>query len=129
MSMKTHEFATALTLLAGMLRRAPNQSIEEFVDRPAQKRQKFDPSNIPFALSTLVSLAEVDKGQWLAFISDNGFPIEIRPRDASRDIIGKLLNFLADNPDARARVASTAQRNKSDASPEIMRALDLLLRP
>lgn len=129
MSMKTHEFASALTLLAGMLRRAPNQPLEDFVERPTQKKSKPDPSNIPFALSTLVGLSEVDKAQWLMFIREHGFPIDIRPRDASRDIIGKLLNFLAENPEARARVANTAQRQRSDASPEIMRALDLLLRP
>jgi hypothetical protein len=129
MSMKTHEFAAALTMLAAVLRRAPSQPLDEFFERPAPKRAKPDPSSIPFALSTLVSLSEVDKGQWLTFIREQGFSIDIRPRDASRDIIGKLLNFLAENPEARARVANTAQKNKSDSSSELMRALDLLLRP
>lgn len=60
-------------------------------------------------------------------MAGHGFPIDVRPRDASRDIIGKLLKFLEENPDARNRLNHAAQKGRSETSPELARALQLLL--
>lgn len=123
---KTHELASALNALAQMLRKMPNQPLDD-LEWSAQ-RSKVDPSTIPVALSTLVSLSDIDKGQWALFIREHGFPIEIRARDASRDIIGKLLRYLEANPDARKKL-SNSSRTRSTTSPELMKALDALLKP
>lgn len=125
--MKTHDVANALTLLATILRRGPNEDLEDFSTAKI-RRQRPDTANIPVALSTLVALSTVDKHQWQAVIAEYGFPIEIRPRDASRDILGKLLNYLEENPDARKRLRTTAPTSRSDISPELMTALQHLLK-
>jgi hypothetical protein len=126
--MKTHEFAKQLAILGKVLRQLPNMPIEDlgFVTPP--HRRSVDQSSIPVALSTLVALNDIDKRQWISFIEENQFPIEIRARDASRDILGKLLKFLEQNPEARGRLTNAAQRERTSTAPELRRALDLLLK-
>lgn len=125
--MKTHEIANILISLANVLKAAPNQELTDFGrGKPAKKLKDSD---VPLALSTLLALSELDKGQWLNVINEFNFPIEIRPRDASRDILGKILSHLAQNPDARKRLSLAAQGGRSETSPELMKALSFLLKP
>jgi hypothetical protein len=125
--MKTHDLAKQLVTLSKALRQLPNMPVED-LGLATPHRRSIEPSSIPVALSTLVALNDIDKRQWIYFIHENGFPIEIRPRDASRDILGKLLKFLEQNPEARGRLTSAAQRERTSTAPEIRRALDLLLK-
>jgi hypothetical protein len=125
--MKTHELAAALEFLARLLRQGTNDDLES-LSSERLKRTKPDMANIPVALSTLVALSGVDKQQWQAVIREYGFPIEFRPRDASRDILGKLLNYLEENPDARKRLRATPPSARTDISPELMTALQHLLK-
>jgi hypothetical protein len=125
--MKTHEIAKVLSALAQGLRDAPDQSLDEFTSRTANP--KPNPASIPTALSTLVALADFDKRQWQAFISEYEMPIQVRPRDASRDILGKVLKHLEQNPQARQRLRNAVtHRPRTDISPELMSALQLLLK-
>lgn len=124
--MKTHDLAKALESLARVLRRAPDTTLDELTS--LSPRRKPESSEIPLALSTLVGLADIDKSQWLKFIQANGFPIDIRPRDASRDVVGKLLRYLEQSPEARKKITTVAERARSQTSPELQRALDFLLK-
>ncbi len=69
--MKTHEIARVLSTLADLLRRAPNQTLEEF--GAGHARPTIDAASVPVALSTLVALSEIDKSQWLALIREKQF--------------------------------------------------------
>jgi hypothetical protein len=125
--MKTHELAKELRKLADVLDSAPNVAL----DRVALSKRDslpFNSGQIAVSLSTLVELSRVDKRQWLALIDELGFPIEIRPRDASRDIIGKLLTYLEANESARERLKTKAASKGAQASPELMKALNSLLK-
>ena len=124
--MKTHDLAKALTLLSKILQGQPNQDLNSVSF--GERRQRPNTDSAPAALSTLVALSRFDKAQWLQVIRDHNFPIEVRARDASRDILGKLLNFLEENAEARKRLSSEAQISRPDTSPELMKALQLLLR-
>jgi hypothetical protein len=124
--MKTHELAKALTTLSNLLRSAPDQELDGV--RLGLRRPRPDAASIPMALSTLVALSRFDKAQWLEIIEQYKFPIDVRPRDASRDILGKLLNHLEQNPESRNRLTVDAQQNRSETSPELMKALQLLLK-
>lgn len=126
--MKTHDLAKALETLARILRGGPNVSLDEMKTLGTKSRRRPEPSEIPLALSTLVSLADIEKGQWLEFIRANGFAIEVRPRDASRDVVGKLLRYLEQSPEARKKIANVAERSRSETSPELQRALNFLLK-
>src|SRR5437899_627274 len=116
--MKTHELAKALRTLSDLLRNMPDQDLEGF--RFGLRRPRPDTASIPMALSTLVALSRFDKAQWLEIIHQYKFPIDIRPRDASRDILGKLLNHLEQDPESRNRLSVEAQKSRSDTSPELM---------
>ena len=73
-----------------------------------------------------MQLARIDKKQWIQMIRDFGFDIPIRPADASRDVLGKLLRFLDQNPQALQKLRDGAKRSTS--SPQLLRALDALLK-
>jgi hypothetical protein len=125
--MKTHDLAKALRALASLLEKSRNIPIEEL--RVASRdTTNQDSTQIALSLSTLVELSRVDKQQWLAFINDLGFPIDVRPRDASRDLLGKLLAYLEANESARERLKTKAASKESQASPELMKALSSLLK-
>jgi hypothetical protein len=125
--MKTHDVASALELLARFLRQAPNEELSSTA-LGSLKRAKPDSASIPVALSTLVALSRVERQQWQAVIQEYGFPIVVRPRDASRDILGKLLNYLEQNPEAIKRLRLSPPSSRSDISPELMSALQHLLK-
>jgi len=125
--MKTNVIAKMLIALARALRNSPNVSLEELTFRqPTQK--KPNPSDIPMALSALVALSQFDKTQWRAVIEEYKFPIEVRNTESTRDIVGKILRHLEQDPEARRRLRQAVQRTKSDVNPELMTALNFLLK-
>lgn len=121
--MKTHDFAKQLTVLAKALRALPNIEVEQLGNLQAKG------PNLAVGLSTLTSLAEIEKAQWIDFIRQHDLPIEVRARDASRDIVGKIMNYLQTDKDARNRIANAAASSRGSVSSELQRAFDILLRP
>jgi hypothetical protein len=124
--MKSHELAQALSTLSRLLKSGPNVELSQL-----KVRELFDShSNRDLALnlSTLVSLSSVDKQKWMELIRENGFPIEVRPRDASRDIFGKLCSYLESNPQAQDRLKANVTKTSGKSSPELMKALATLLK-
>ena len=122
--MKSHDVANILRQLAKILRDAPNIELSELtISQPHQLKT----SDMAIGLSTLVELAKIDKSQWLALITEYNLPVEIRPKDASRDILGKVLNYLEEHPEAQQKLKDSVNKD-SQASPELMRALSLLLK-
>ena len=125
--MKTHEAARLLSLISHALRKGPDVDLQDMVFNPS-KRSKPNPSTIPVALSALIALSKFDKTQWRAVIEEFHFPIQVRSTESTRDIVGKILRLLEKDPDARMRLKQSAQRSKSDVSPELMNALNFLLK-
>lgn len=124
--MKSHELAQALSVLSKLLKSGPNVELSQL-----KVRELFDshnPKDLALNLSTLVSLSSVDKQKWMELIRENGFPIEVRPRDASRDIFGKLCAYLEANPQAQDRLKANVNKTSGKSSPELMRALATLLK-
>lgn len=125
--MKSHDLAQALIALARVLKSGPNVELSQlrlsdmFGGVPGSRELELN-------LSTLVSLSSVDKSKWVELIKEHGFPIEVRPRDASRDVFGKLCAYLEANPLAQEKLKSTATRSTGRSSPELMKALGTLLK-
>lgn len=131
--MKTHELARTLNLLSKILRSGPDMDIEDWsilsnIKSHGTQEKSLKESDIPTALYTLVKLNDVSKGQWLSLIKDYGIEIEVRPRDANRDIVGKILNYLASNPSARDNLIKTSSKKNASESAELANALNLLLK-
>ena len=124
--MKTHELARALTFLARALKKGPDIDLRQMELFGHEGRTDRRP-DIAVNISTLVELSRIDKHCWRQFIEENQLPIEVRPRDASRDILGKLLKFLEKHPEARDRIRRQATHKRADASPELSKALSWLL--
>lgn len=133
--MRAHEFASYLSKLSRILKQGPDFDFDQMheVDsfhRHANRRMQSERGaieNLPVALDALLSLSRIDKGEWAKFILELGLPIAVRPRDASRDLLGKVLRLLEQDPDARERLTRRVKHSSERASPELMRALSSLL--
>lgn len=130
--MKTHEFSKLLMTMAKVLRGGPNVEIEKF-EMPSFGPLPSDtasvrPEDVPHALNMLVGLNNVPKLEWIALIDAFNFDIEIRPRDANRDIYGKLLKYLSDHPEERHRLVGRKEKQPVGVSNELADALTLLLK-
>jgi hypothetical protein len=125
--MKTHEIAKILVNLAEALRLAPNAELENLKLRPPS-RPKPNTADIPMALSALVALSQFDKSQWRAVIEEYRFPLEVKNTESTRDIVGKILRHLEQDPEARKKLRNAVHRTKSDINPELMTALNFLLK-
>jgi len=119
---KTHDLAKGLTQLSNVLRAGSNIEIEELSVTSLFEKE------VVVNLKTLVALSDLDKQYWSGLIQNYGFPIKIRPRDASRDIIGKLIAYLSKNPESLDILQEDINRGSGKASPELMRALSSLLK-
>lgn len=126
--MHTHEFARALTELARVLRMGPDVEISSLGEMFQGKFVELDSKQIKVGLSQLVALSSVNKRRWIDLIRNYNFPINIGPRESSRDILGKLLRYLERTPGARERIARTTYEAGMKASPQLLKALDSLLK-
>ncbi|MDE4302077.1 hypothetical protein PXK30_00010 [Phaeobacter gallaeciensis] len=123
--MKTHDLAKALSQLTKVLRSLPNQEISELGSTLAAP-EKDTSNDIGVSLSILAALSKFSKSDWEKIARDFDIPVDIRPRDAARDIMGKILNYLAENDAERERVAMKA-RSSEDQPSELSNALKFLL--
>lgn len=125
--MNTHELARSLNILARALRNGPKVKLDELNELIGSKTKKeMSPDEIKIGLSHLVALSRIDKQKWIDLIGEYDFRINLNPRASSRDVLGKLLTYLEKNPEARQRLSHTTPMEK--ASPELLKALDSLLR-
>lgn len=130
--MKSYDFAKQLTLMAKILKNGPNVELEEieistFTSSISSLSMEVEQKEVPKALSMLVGLNNVKKSQWVELINEYDFPIELRQRDANRDIIGKLLRYLSENPEARDRLSGKKLKKTTSSSSELADALTILL--
>jgi len=128
--MHTHELADALKKLASFLKRGPDVDVADLsmlfgMSSPSIESRSKD--ELPIALSALLRLSRIDKNEWIELIKDLGLHIEVRPRDASRDILGKVLRLLETEPEARDRLQRRVRNKEAHGSPELARALSSLL--
>jgi hypothetical protein len=125
--MRTHDLAKALRLLSDVLRDGPNTELKDLRLGRHDSRTS-ESGEIAVNLSTLASLSRIDRRQWLAFVSEYDLPITVRPRDASRDILGKMLKYLEENESAREILRERVSTEARQGSPELLTALQALLR-
>lgn len=125
--MKSHQVARVLRTLSELLEGAPDSELNQLFISD-HNPSPMPTSQIAVNLSTLAELARVDKQQWLTFVREYHLPIETRPRDAARDILGKVLTYLESNPEARKQLKENATKKVSETSPELMRAFAFLLK-
>ena len=127
--MRTHQLAGALSQLADILKKSPDFDLKDFSfanrePTPFLVEGKFRPERTGGALTVLVALSKINKQHWIELIQAFNWPLTIDKRDSSRNIVGKVLNFLQQNPQASDRLKKSTSR---DTSPALMKALQALL--
>lgn len=123
--MKTHDLAKALAQLSKLLRALPNQSLEEFGSFKAMSAPSVG-ADVGISLAALASLSKFSKADWEKIARDYDLPVDLRPRDAARDVMGKVLTYLAENDAVMKRVAMKSRNDSAEPS-ELSNALRFLL--
>lgn len=128
--MKTREVSKVLYTLARLLDTCPNMEIDQAIGRveKAPKNKQMSSEALVVNISTLLKLSAIDKQQWLDFAKSNGISLELRPRDASRDVLGKIFKYLENNPEALAKIERRVESVSPTISVELANALRLLMR-
>ncbi|WP_158644533.1 hypothetical protein [Paracoccus jeotgali] len=138
--MKTHELARALTHLARVLRAGPNIEFDDltnlstYISHPKPSRvvregpEKRDDLEKGTGLALLAEMASYSKQELLELTAQLGIPIEVRKADAVRDVLGKTLKYIQDNPDFRERMVHSATTKGSETrTSSLARALSILM--
>jgi len=126
--MKTHQIANLLEKLASALRRGPNIELSEASVIDTLQREDVSTPQMEVGIDMLLSLSKIDKNEWKTFLREYGFPIQIVPRDSSRNIIDKLLRFLKEHPEAHKIIRQSASRQGGSTADAISKALSALLK-
>lgn len=124
--MKTHKAAELLNQLARILKEAPNEEIETLRIGTTMGRE-LSKDEIALNVSSLLALSKIKKNTWKDFIDDNKWPIEVKDRDSSRNLIGKIFQHLENHPDALKDFQRKTRERSGRASMELMNALSSLL--
>ncbi len=122
--MKTHELAKALQQLSKILRALPDQELDGFGPALAGTNPR---QNVGISLSALAALSKYNKSDWEQVVRDFELSIEIRPRDGARDVMGKIITYLAENDAERERVARKSSPSDPNRPSELSNALRFLL--
>jgi hypothetical protein len=137
-NLSTHELAYQLRRLAtallngpdvplGQLSKPMSVGVRDDIARPSAKRRKKGAGG-PDLIKVIAELSSVKKSEWLDLLDRASIPLTFRPRDAARDVLGRLFVFLKDNPDARERLrgaveSDTRTRAKSTQLSDALRTL------
>lgn len=116
--MKAYDLAKALTHLSRVLRAGPNVEIEDIGNlsvhsahpksTPLKPKDTSDSRNSTnekgTALALLAEMASYNKSELIDLSRQLNIPIQVRPADAVRDILGKMLRYIQEHPDFRTRL-------------------------
>lgn len=138
--MKTHDLSKALTHLARVLRAGPNVNFEELTNLsthisqprlPRSSREPIDKVGATDRGTGLVLLAEMasySKQELINLADELSIPIDVRKADAVRDVLGKILKYIQENPDFRERLVLRIDQSQSvEKTSSLARALAILM--
>lgn len=117
--MKAYDLAKALNHLSRVLKAGPNVEVDEIGNlsvhsspprtaRPRENTENRGSADKATALALLAEMASYSKGELLDLAQQLNIPIQARSADAVRDILGKLLRYIQDNPEFRNRLVHSA---------------------
>ena len=138
-NLSTHEFAYQLRRLAASLLSGPDIPLSQLsFSQPTSNstgtRRKSSPVTSQNKgdvdiIGAYTILFDVQKSDWIQILEKAEIPLTFRPRDASRDIIGRLFGYLRDNPDAQERLKLAVRKESSStkSNAQLANALRTLL--
>lgn len=125
--MKSHSLARELIALGDSLLQMPNvetKSLSSLLNPnvPSKKDQEM-----AFGVTTLAQLSQYSKTEWLGFAEAHGIPIAFNKQDSARNIMGKIMSYLADNQSEMERVRESVT-DGAGSSNRLNSAFNILLR-
>jgi len=126
--MRTYELATALNTLAKLLRKGPNVELSKLTLGDIEKPSSSERPDIPTALNVLAALSGFRKNEWVAIITEYKLSVEVKTTDSTRDLLGRILNHLRENPQEVQKLRELSNKRSSNVSPELQEALSILLK-
>ena len=113
--MKAYDLAKALTHLSRVLRAGPNVEVDDIGNlsvhsatprpvRPKEPTESKISSEKGTALVLLAEMASYNKSELIDLAYQLNIPLQVRPADAVRDILGKILRYIQEHPDFRNRL-------------------------
>lgn len=137
--MKTYELAKALTQLSRVLRAGPNIEFEELTNLSTYLSSKKPVRSAPkkaaeasvtdqgAGLALLAQMANYKKQDLIELAEALDIPLETRPADAVRDVLGKILKYINDNPKVKERLGQTNNGQSSESTSSLTQALTILM--
>jgi hypothetical protein len=129
--MKTYDLAKALNHLSRILRAGPNveiDSVGNLSSHSANPKRVSKPKaskESGAALALLSEMAAYNKSQLIELAQDLNIPLQVRSADAVRDVLGKILKYVHENPEVRNRLVHNPSASEEGA--RLTRALAILL--
>lgn len=133
--MKAYDLAKSLNYLARVLRAGPNVEVDEIANlsthlsksQPKKPASKQDATQNGAALAVLAAMSSLTKSEVLQMAEDLEIPLQVRKADAVRDILGKMLRYIQDNPEVQDRLVSNSVHSSEQEAPRLARALAILM--
>jgi hypothetical protein len=94
---------------------------------PVRKRSEKTLSERGAGIALLAQMASYEKSDLLLLARELNIPVEVRKADAVRDVLGKILKYINDNPDVKDRLSYTAERGDFGGASTLAKALSILL--
>ena len=126
--MRTYDLATALNILAKILRKGPNVELSKLNLGNVENASTPERPDIPTALSVLAALSGFSKNEWVAIINEYNLSVEVKTTDSTRDLLGRILNHLRKNPREVQKLRALSHKKSENISPQLQEALSILLR-
>lgn len=129
MRASTHEVADMLMALAKLLKRMPDGPMNDLVPITVGRRDSGQStSDKATALLSLIAFSKFSKREWVELIHDLDLPITPIPTDSSRDLMGKIIKFLSENPIYQNKLLNIAKSSDNGKSSELLKTLSLLVK-
>ena len=126
--MKSHSLARELIDLGEALLKGPNVETKSQAFRAGLlgTTGANPEAEMAFGVTTLAQLSRFKRTEWINFARQHNLAIEFNERDSSRNIMGKIMSYLADRQPELERVRDSVARS-TGSSNRLNQAFNTLL--
>lgn len=127
--MKTHSLAKELIALGEALLQGPNIDSKKLgmIDLSSTTKDSDSEAEMAFGITTLAQLSKYTRVEWVQFARDHSLPVNFNERDSARNIMGKIMSYLANDEHEMQRVRQSVSQAKPSSN-RLNQALNTLLK-
>lgn len=125
--MKTHSLAKELIALGEALLQGPNIDTKKLKLIDLSGETGSSEAEMAFGITTLAQLSKYKRSEWVEFTDEHSLPVQFNERDSARNIMGKIMSYLASNEHEIQRVRNNVSHSKGSSS-RLNQALSTLLK-